>query len=161
MDKKSATVTKKMESFWLCDCGKQYLQPVGDATFPVREKCECGKELYKIKDPDNVVTEFVNAEEWFIKEFDVHNKIIAENINRIHVWEDKRYMAEREARLAREKLVDLRNKMKNIVEHGARRHKDRTGLGLLKRKTWNWNFIRGMKRWAGNERPKEVKDGRG
>jgi hypothetical protein len=142
----------EQKSYWLCECGKQYEQPLGTVKFPIREICECGKELYKIKDPDGIVTEFVNAEDWFIKEFDEHQNKMTELDIQFRKLSWQREMFNKTITEVVEKIKAAKKTMDNIVEAGARRTKDRDNHSLLKRTNMAWNFIREMRKWAGREK---------
>jgi hypothetical protein len=144
------------KSKWICDCGKEYDQPAGDVKFPIREKCDCGKELYKLTEPDGIVTEFVKAEDWFIKEFDEYEEKMVKTKGMYAQHVDVFFKAFDNIAEFRIKIKEQHKKMKNIVEHGARRTRDNKGETLHRRKNMQWSFLRGFKKWAG--RPKaEVK----
>ena len=142
------------EAKWLCDCGRTYIQPQGNAKFPIREKCDCGKDLFKIQAPDGVVEEFAPAEEWFLKEFDEQNKKMSGITRDCNGWAGKLFTAQEMVTELRGKFKEENKKMQNIVEAAARRHKDHQGTKLSRRLDHQWRFHRGLSKWVGVPKPK-------
>jgi len=142
---------------WLCDCGLTYVQPQGNVKFPIREKCDCGKELYKIQAPDGVIEEFAPAEAWFIKEFDEQNKKMSDITNNCSGWAGRLFSAQEKVTELRAKFREEERKMHNIVGAAERRHKDHQGTKLSRRQDYNWRFHRALGKWVGVPKPKEGK----
>jgi hypothetical protein len=149
---------KALATGWLCDCGATYVQPQGNVKFPIRDRCNCGKVLYKIQAPDGIIDEFVSVEEWFTKEFDEQSRKLAEISNQCNKWASQLFTAQEKVMELREKYRDEENKMRNIVSQGSRRHKDRQGVKLSRRQECQWRFHRGMNKWIGSPKPKEKKN---
>ena len=129
---------------WICDCGKQTDQGMNDV---IKTKCECGKPLTKLKSPDGVIQEFIEAPEWFVKEFTDQDNAIFGLTNDFGRMNAQRIVMERKIGEQYDKMTNARNKMKNIVEQGAKR------LKLTKRQEMSWNYQHNIQRFVGSPKP--------
>jgi len=140
-------------SKWICSCGKEYVQPTGEAKFPIREVCECGKPLNRLMEEDGVITEFVGAPGWLVKDFDEHEAKFKEASKQCAMWQEQLFGALDQVMNARIKRTETKKVVDKVVNEGARRQ------GLLKRKDMEWNYNRMLNKWIGRPKPekKEVK----
>ena len=60
---------KEIKAVWLCDCGIETEQPQGPQERLITH-CKCGKELWRLKEADGIVTEYHPAPDWFVTEFE-------------------------------------------------------------------------------------------
>ena len=138
---------------WVCECGKKIAQPEGPEAKVIR-KCECGKELYKLLEPDGIITEYIKAEIWFVEEFDKQSAKIATAGKTFNQEAFQFITLLKKSFESLDRVSQTQKQMHNIVNHGARRHRDKQNVGLLKRKDMMWNFNRAIQMWMGRLKPK-------
>jgi len=136
------------EAKWVCECGKETVQPQGGR---IVERCpDCNSSLSQLREPDGSMTSFVVAPEWFLKEWQEHMAAMQKKDVLFRQLAFQEVEISRQKIEAQENLKSAQKKTRNIIEAGARR------LKLLKQKDVDWGFNAGLKRFVGRKKP-EVK----
>lgn len=131
-----------VKAHWICECGRKTEQLQGRDVKLVTH-CACGKALYKLLEPDGVTTEFVDAPDWFKKEFMDHDKHMNELDRSFRQASWQRVKCERLVVDIAQRIENGQQKMRNIIDSGAQRMK------LLKRKDMHWEYNPGMGKFVG------------
>ena len=137
---------------WICQkegCGTETPQPSGNE--PIVAACPvCGTEHTHLREPDGIVTEFVDAPDFFIEEFNERMKEMQEK--------DQALMkaVAQEMSLRYDVIPELREKAKNAgqrqstgLEQALRRTQDKKGVKLSKRQDFKWMYHPGIKKFSG------------
>lgn len=146
------------KQIWVCQkCGNETEQPVGNA--PVIGACpkchEVHTHLKFVEDggtgpKENGITEFVDAPEWYVKEFDEQMQVIMKKEQEL-VSSMGQYLA-----LQYDILPKLREDHKHEsqkqsigLEQAMRRIQDSRGVKLSKQKERGWRYHPQIKKFAG------------
>ena len=132
-------------AYWLCECGKETIQPTGLNQKLITHCPDCKREHEKCREPDGSITEFFTAPEWFNDEWIAHMKKMGDRD------QEFRQLSFQEVE-AHEKKVEVHKLLKqtqkhthNIVREGCRR------LKLLKRKDMEWAYNPELKKFLGRK----------
>lgn len=140
------------EAKWLCDCGVETPQPEGRGVEVITKCPKCGKEHYKLQDPDGKITEYHTAPDWFVDEWNEQFKKRQNNELQLTQMAYNRAKLERAINEHISKMDNDNKKQQQILEQGLKRTR------LFKRQDLHWGYNMVVRKFVG--RQKDVKENR-